>query len=237
MLIAIAGPKGSGKDTAAQPLLDVGFRRINFSDELKWLACEIFNFTRGQCESQEAKERPFDQPLAIDDEHIIRLVTHEYRHPDLDASITRMIAAYAGLELPSLRALLQWIGTAFRNQVSKDFWIDAWRNKVNRHRATGARVVCTDVRYANERQAVRDIGGVLFYVDRPGLAANDQHASENDFGDETEYDFVFTNDQGIEQLQDRVAARAICGNRHLLTAISPLDALHLYFTGRPKEGA
>lgn len=240
MLICFTGPKGSGKDTAAQPLLDVGFVRINLADELKWLCAEVFDFSPLSMESQVEKERLFDKPLVINEEHISKIVGDEYHRiadgPNqsrkVDIAIVKMETAYLGLQLHSLRALLQWIGTAFRDQVDQHFWINIWRDKVLSARASLGRVVCTDVRYANERQAVRDIGGVLVYIDRPDCGTGDSHASENDFGHMAEYHRRIVNTESVKILQERAAAIAITGHSALLKQM-PLDALHLYYTGLP----
>lgn len=245
MLICLSGPKGSGKDTAAQPLLDVGFTRINFADELKWLCAEVFDFSPLSMESQVEKERPFDQSLVITGNHLLAMVERErinlpgndgYQCWDVLSDFRKY---YLGIELPSLRALLQWIGTAFREQVCNDFWINIWREKVLSARANLGRVVCTDMRYANERQAARDIGGVLIYISRPGCGSGDSHASENDFGNpEVDYNMIITNDGDIQRLQNRTATDVLLsGGTFWQDGLdrADIDALHLYYTGRTKR--
>lgn len=249
MLICFCGPKGSGKDTAAQPLLDVGFVRINLADELKWLCAEVFDFSPLSMESQEAKERQFEQPVVVTDDHISALVRLEMQNFRLDEGHSLYVlehnlrSNYVGTQVHSLRGLLQWIGTAFREQVDKEFWIRIWREKVLAARAIPSLelhlpsppckgVVCTDIRYANERQAARDIGGLLVYVDRPGCGGQDDHASENDFGDpRVDYDCVLKNAHSVEMLHDEAAETALFMTPDAVHIYAPVRALNLYFTG------
>lgn len=61
-----------------------------------------------------------------------------------------------------VRALLQWWGTEYRRAQDPDYWV---KKTVERIQASDAEtVVLTDVRYANEAKAVRDMGGLVILV-------------------------------------------------------------------------
>jgi hypothetical protein len=105
--------------------------------------------------------------------------------------------------LPDVRRLLQRFGTEVgRAQFGEDFWVD----QAVRGVAPGDLVAYTDVRFANEAAAVRDLGGIVVEVQRPGagLAGNvAAHASEHmDF----DADVVLVNDGTLEDLWRSVDA-------------------------------
>lgn len=51
-----------------------------------------------------------------------------------------------------------------RRMVSEGLWIPPWRKRLQ---ATDGHVVCDDIRFPNEADAIRDAGGVLVRIDRP----------------------------------------------------------------------
>ncbi len=88
------------------------------------------------------------------------------------------------------RQAMQWLGTEWgRNLIGDGFWIEAWRAAVERERAqygyaSGFRplklIVADDVRFANEAKAIRDQGGIVVRIERPGSvsASGGGHVSE-----------------------------------------------------------
>ena len=64
--------------------------------------------------------------------------------------------------------------------------------------------VITDVRFPDEAQAIKDWGGVLWRVDRPGLVGGDGHASETAMDDYRGWDEVIVNDGTIAELRAKV---------------------------------
>lgn len=102
----------------------------------------------------------------------------------------------------SPRQLLQKLGTDFgRDMVSNRLWIDnlAWRIQKKGTSADSVFVV-PDVRFANEAQAIRDMGGFVIEIQRDGLGV-DGHASEND---DIKPDLVIENNGTLEDLYARV---------------------------------
>ena len=72
------------------------------------------------------------------------------------------------------RHMMQTIGTEWgRNCVHPNLWVMAWEASLPKNRD----VVVDDVRFANEAQAIKRLGGTLVFIDRPGVAIG-AHASE-----------------------------------------------------------
>ncbi len=87
------------------------------------------------------------------------------------------------------RKLLQWLGTDWGRQTIRDtLWIDLWKAKVAQHAEEGTGlVVVDDVRFDNEAQAIRDLGGMTINIQsdaalarmaKANLMGIQSHASE-----------------------------------------------------------
>ena len=79
------------------------------------------------------------------------------------------------------RPILQWWGTEFRrNLFGEDYWIKKWLVEVHRASLKSPYLlVCTDVRFLNEAQAIRNLDGILWRVYRTSNAL-DTHKSETE---------------------------------------------------------
>ncbi|NIJ81176.1 hypothetical protein FHT10_002333 [Xanthomonas arboricola] len=80
----------------------------------------------------------------------------------------------------SPRRLMQTIGTEWgRDMIDESLWLKVAARRVEEARAFGAAgVVIPDVRFENEAMLVRELGGSVVVVDRPGVASVADHTSE-----------------------------------------------------------
>ncbi len=77
------------------------------------------------------------------------------------------------------RRAMQLLGTEWGRSLSEDLWVNLWRIKADHLLGCGDPVVADDIRFANEAEAVRDMGGLVILVRRPGLDLKaGGHASE-----------------------------------------------------------
>lgn len=75
------------------------------------------------------------------------------------------------------RDAMQWLGTdVVRHSLGSDFWIR--HMGLFRQENPHIRLVIPDVRFPNEADWIKENGGVLIRVVRPGLSTLDTHASE-----------------------------------------------------------
>lgn len=77
------------------------------------------------------------------------------------------------------RVLLQRIGVAAREVFGPDVWVNLAMRQVDALMEQGVRVCITDVRFPEEVTAIRERGGIVFRVVRPGVAAPNGHVSEH----------------------------------------------------------
>lgn len=178
-IIGLMGYARSGKDTVGRILVEEhGFTRISFADPLRAIALAInpfIGFTNPQTH----------QPEGIRLESLVSLIGWDK----------------AKVGYPEVRRLLQAIGTeAGRNILGATVWVDLLEKKIKEKKAN---YVITDVRFQNEVNVVRGLGGKLWWINRPGVGPLDGHASENSVAPNDADDPLF-NDGTIEQLSDKV---------------------------------
>lgn len=101
-----------------------------------------------------------------------------------------------------VREFLQELGQGVREVIGEDTWIDAALWNYNRY---GVDTVVTDVRYPNELDVIRENGGVVWWVDRPGVGPVNDHESENSVRPESA-DLAVNNAFGIYNLRETVKA-------------------------------
>lgn len=103
---------------------------------------------------------------------------------------------------PEVRQFLQTLGVAVRDTLGASLWIDALFRKAVR---LGTPVVITDVRFVNEADAIRDRGGVVWRVERPGTGPVNGHVSETAM-DGYIPDYTIYNVASLDYLADSVRA-------------------------------
>ncbi|MEU7030079.1 hypothetical protein AB0A60_25780 [Streptomyces sp. NPDC046275] len=175
-LIGLAGAARSGKDTAAQALLDMGWSRRAFADKVR--------------EVLYALDPVLIEPEYKDGTTTLRYEVDTYGWEDVKAMY------------PVVRGYQQRLGTeGGRTALGEDVWVDA----LFRDFETWGPTIITDVRFPNEAEAIRARGGLVVAVERPGqtLIREADHASENALAGYL-FDDVIRNDGTVAQLHDRV---------------------------------
>jgi hypothetical protein len=127
------------------------------------------------------------------------LVKDEYR-------VKGVVDAYgwdrAKVEFPELRNLLQTLGVGARTVFNDQFWVAQGLAGLS----AGDKVVITDVRFPNEADAIKDLGGQVWRVKRLGIGAVNEHVSETAM-DGYKVDQIFINNGSIDDLMALLQAR------------------------------
>lgn len=173
-VIGFTGYAQSGKDTAAQFLVEKGFKRLAFADILRTSLYALNPIVLGK----------------------YGLLT-ELRVRDI---VDRHGWDYAKTQYPEIRELLQRLGTEVgRDLYGENFWVE----RVTKQIHGSDRVVITDVRFDNEEAAVHNLGGKVFRIVRPGNTAANLHASEQRI-DRLFVDGVIPNNGSLEEYREAV---------------------------------
>jgi len=103
---------------------------------------------------------------------------------------------------PEVRRLLQRMGTeAGRNIFGEQIWV----NKTLGSLDPTKNYIITDVRFKNEADAIRDLGGQMWRVTRPGTGPVNSHSSEVAL-DNYVFDYVVENKGDLDELKVLVLA-------------------------------
>lgn len=191
--IAIVGKLHAGKSTLAMELVDRGYIRISFAD-----------------------------PLKDDIVSALNLLLLKYRLDD------RLIDRHELESNKSLyRPFLQWLGTEFfREHLQRpNHWIDQLRDRVNQIDAGVAMgmpdvcIVCDDVRFENEVQALKALGFSFVRVVRDeSLRRDSAWRSLMDSGVpalEAMNQVIATFDHATEQLSDEFDVEWVIHNNSI----------------------
>ena len=194
MIIGICGFIGSGKDTAADYLVNFhGYRRESFAASLKDAVSHVFGWDRTMLEGRTAESRAWrEQP-------------DEWWSNRLDRDITP-------------RYILQYWGTeVIRQGFHDDMWIASLENKI---RASRDNIVITDCRFPNEISGLKQQCAKIIWIQRgitphwydiaaqanrgsknaiKWLAENNIHSSETSWAG-TDFDAIIDNDGSIDNL-------------------------------------
>ena len=133
------------------------------------------------------------------------------QHYSLDsAQIERYLVEDKELPIPnvgvSARHLCQTLGTEFgRACVHPETWVKAWQLTAQRDLDRGIDVVVDDVRFPNEARTIRELGGELWLIQRPGVLRTTTHASEGGL-DHFDFDREFINDSTLSRLYQAIHA-------------------------------
>lgn len=199
MIIGICGFIGSGKDTAADYLVqEFGFRRESFASTLKDAVASVFGWDRELLEGRTKAAREWREQV----------------DPWWSAR----------LNMPNLtpRWILQYWGTEVcRNGFHDDMWIASLENKL---RKSTDHVVISDCRFPNEIQAIRQQQGRIVWIQRgelpwwhdiavranqghvvaqQTLVSHNIHASETSWVG-TNFDLVIDNNGTIDSLYQQL---------------------------------
>jgi ribulose bisphosphate carboxylase small subunit len=101
------------------------------------------------------------------------------------------------------RILLQWWGTEYRRRLFRDdYWLVALSKKIEQYQNEDAIVVITDIRFPNEFEYIKSLGGHMVRIARPDLnQSGDAHFSETALDNEENFDTFIDNNGSLEQFK------------------------------------
>lgn len=177
-IVGLIGKKRSGKDTFGLALIEAhGFTRVAFADPVRQAALDLDPYVgRPALPGQLAPQR-------------------EIRLSDVIDSIGWEAAKDY---VPEVRRILENFGTNSIRKLDPDFWV---RMALEKIQATEGPVVVTDVRFPNEADKIRELGGIVVRIIRPGFeSAPGSHLCETSL-DDYEADVDFYNDADVTHLR------------------------------------
>lgn len=105
------------------------------------------------------------------------------------------------MKYTEFRALLQRMGTEVgRDILGQNIWVDSVMNTLDE-----GNYVFTDCRFPNEAAAVKQYGGKMIRINRPGFKPINNHPSETSL-DNYDFDAIIDNDGDIETFEKKLLA-------------------------------
>ena len=131
---------------------------------------------------------PLLTSLGYNEFEVQRLIAHDKQHVVTELGVT-------------VRHLMQTLGTEWGRQcVAPDVWLRVWRKSVERY----DRVVVDDVRFPNEADLIKTLGGEMWLVERPGVSREGAaHASEGSLA-RWRFDRTIVNDRTLHRLYSQL---------------------------------
>jgi hypothetical protein len=193
MLLGFAGPKGCGKDTAA----DLCSIKISIAEPIKTICSIVFKHVLFDDEHKNTL-----MYVATTDKHIHTLIGCLNKYDELTKIQENNIRIILTDKVfTSTREILQFIGKNVVKFINPDFWTNILVKRIT-EAAPVATIAVSDVRFPDERALIKNMGGKLILIKRPGLISDStsKHISENSFGSDEEYDHIVNNSGNISHL-------------------------------------
>lgn len=185
-LIGLSGAARSGKDTVGEFLeREFDFKRYAFADPLKRAAHEMFGLPLEQF--YEGDREVVNEFWGFSPRQMLQLLGTEGGRKVFREDIW------------TKRAEQEWINHQnYVQNFSGGGWVDY---------PPGFRgMVITDIRFENEAKFIKDMGGFVLHIERPGFVGEvgvSNHASEAGYPDHLK-DYTIVNNSTIEGLYDKV---------------------------------
>ena len=222
IVLALAGYKGSGKDTAAELLTkEWNYRRLAFADKLKQNVANQYNINRSSLDDPKLKDSPLLSMPVVSTDRFTRNVLvfmakefaagtgEKFDHAVFSTTTNQLlgVAAKDGKTTPlywSPRALAILEGSTKR-AVNPNYWVDYVIDQIKDPEVdTNENIVITDLRYKSEVARLKEVFGDNLVTAR--VVRNDsmsQDPSERDL-DDYEFDYYLYNKTGKAEFYSEV---------------------------------
>lgn len=213
-VIALSGYKRSGKDTAAEVLIQNGYTRVAFADVLKDMAAEEYGIPRSHFDDPAYKERPIlSLPVEPKDdftEMVTKFMLKEFRTEGGNMPLgyyieSGVLYGVMGRHIEKVywtpRALAILKGSVNRS-VKSDYWVS---KAIQAASEVDGPVVITDMRYKSEMQQLRYAFGDSLMTVRVNRfdSTESQDPSERDL-DSASFDVILENKGSLEEFLNKV---------------------------------
>jgi hypothetical protein len=194
LLIGLSGKFGAGKTTIQRILEKKSYVRVNMADILKQTLSLHCNIPLHLLEGETEESRIFrESPVEEKWQQFFQEMEIFSKYKKEGKKITwRIVMNVYGAEL-------------FRNMVHKNYWIQCTMQKIEHLLKKGENVVVGDVRYENEKDMIKQLGGKLWFVTRENsenniVLSDPNHSSNKTFTEEF-IDEKIENNGTIEELE------------------------------------
>ena len=215
MIIGISGYSGSGKDTVGAIIQYIFCKHNPLSRPVEEVVTNLEEWEEVLEDTSEWEIRKFAGKLKDIASHLTGIDIEDFE--DQEFKKTNLGREWwttcdEGWQPMTVRDFLQKLGTdAMRNGLHDNVWVNALMADYKPIcevtdlgvEATIPNWIITDTRFPNEAQAIKDKGGIIIRVDRPGVYPINDHPSETGL-DHWKFDYKIQNIGDILSLRNTV---------------------------------
>ena len=170
MIIGFSGRKRSGKTTLEKMLqTEENAIIITIADYLKHLCCKLMNITYEELNTKKDNGYTFD---VVPDERWFNIID---KHTNI--GIDNIKKELENVHITTIRQLLQVIGTDVIRKYKENWHVQKMIEDIKSY-SKDKLIVVDDVRFPNEREAILNLSGDVFFIIRPNVSEVSNHSSE-----------------------------------------------------------
>lgn len=182
-IISFSGRIGAGKSVLAKICEENGFEKLYFAMPLKKLVADLIHVNIDEINGLKN----------VDKEYSFNKLDYLFISKETHIPFNIVEEEMSKVEFRTVRQLLQFIGTDLIRKYNVNWHVNKIRGLIDKEK----NYVFDDVRFANELNLIRELGGDAWFVVRPKIDNVSNHESETtltwkDFGNK-----VIINDGGL----------------------------------------
>jgi hypothetical protein len=209
MIIGISGYSGSGKDTIGTIIQYLN--SPNPQSSIEQMCADYSEYEYWLDEQSGWEIRKFAGKLKDIASHLTGIdiedfEDQEFKKTNLGPEWDYQIDQFNPVQKMTVRDFLQKLGTdAMRMGLHDNVWVNALMADYVNDDQTGTvpNWIITDTRFPNEAQSIKEKGGIIIRVDRPGIKPINDHPSEVGL-DGWNFDYKIANVSDIYTLKETV---------------------------------
>ena len=169
-IIGFAGRKRSGKTSLAKYLKEEeNAVIITIANYLKYLCCDLLNISYEELNEKKDKGDTFD---IIPDDRWFKIIDNRTH-----IGYSNIKNELKDIHITNIRQLLQVIGTDVIRKYNENWHVEKMIEDIKSY-SNDKLIVIDDVRFPNEKEAILNLSGEVFFVIRPNTLSVSNHASE-----------------------------------------------------------
>lgn len=169
-LIGFAGRKRSGKSCLSKMLVEEeNAIIITIADYLKYLCCDLMNLSYEELNYKKDNGYTFD---IVPDERWFKIIDNKTK-----IGIENIKKELQNVHITTIRQLLQVVGTDVIRKYKENWHVQKMIEEIESY-PEDKLIVVDDVRFPNEREAILNLSGDVFFIVRANVLDVSNHSSE-----------------------------------------------------------
>lgn len=188
-IISFSGRIGSGKSELAKICQEAGYEKIYFALPLKQLVAKLIHVPL----------EAINELKNVENDYHFNKLDYMFLSKETHIPFETVEIEMSPVKFTTVRQLLQFIGTDLIRKYNTNWHVNKIRELIDKDKD----YVIDDVRFKNELDLVRELGGIAWFIIRPKIDNVSNHESEisltwRDFGNK-----IIINDSSLNMFKFR----------------------------------